>query len=229
MYQDLSPLIISLKTSVTATIIAFILGIYAARLVRKCDKKWVGILDSLFTLPMILPPTVVGFFLLVLFGKNGVIGSILIHFGIQLIFSWSSTVIAAAVVAFPLVYRTLRGSFEQIDDNIIFAARTLGMSEGAIFWKIILPICWPGMAAGSILAFARALGEFGATMMIAGNIPGKTQTMPLAVFFAVESGNMKLAGLWVSLLIIVSLICMLLINYWNQIQKSFGKVIRRRK
>ncbi len=227
--QELSPLIISLKTSVVATIIAFVLGIYSARLVRRCDKKWVGILDSLFTLPMILPPTVVGFFLLVLFGKNGVLGAILIRFDIQLIFSWSATVIAATVVAFPLVYRTLRGSFEQIDENIIFAARTLGMSERKIFWKIILPICWPGIVAGNILAFARALGEFGATMMIAGNIPGKTQTMPLAIFFAVESGNMKLAGFWVSLLIIVSLICMVLINYWNQIQKSFGKTVRRKK
>ncbi len=120
MYQDISPFIISLKTSITATSIAFIFGIYAARLVTKCDKRWVGILDSLFTLPMILPPTVVGFFLLVLFGKNSILGVILIHLGIQVIFSWSSTVIAAAVVAFPLVYRTLRGSFEQVDKNIIY-------------------------------------------------------------------------------------------------------------
>jgi len=215
MNLELSPFIISLKTTSVATLIAFILGIYGAKFVVRCDKKYKSIIDGLFTLPMVLPPTVLGFFLLILFGKHGFLGKALLTIGIQIIFSWWATVIAAAVVAFPLMYRTARGAFEQIDENILNAARTLGMSEREIFWKITVPMSWSGIAAGTILTFARALGEFGATLMIAGSIPGKTQTMPLAIFFAAESGDMQKALIWVFLLIIVSLFSIFLMNYWN--------------
>ena len=213
MHQDLSPFIISLKTTSAATAIAFVLGIYTARMVMRCDKRWRGLIDAIFTLPMVLPPTVVGFFLLVLFGRNSFIGKLLLSINIQIIFSWWATVIAATVVAFPLMYRTTRGAFEQLDPNIISAARTLGMSERIIFWKIIIPISWSNIVAGTILAFARALGEFGATLMIAGSIPGRTQTMPLAIYFAAESGDMQTAFIWVLLLIAVSFVSIFLINY----------------
>ncbi|MDF2841083.1 MAG: molybdenum transporter permease subunit [Clostridia bacterium] len=228
MNQDMAPFIISLKTTGVATAIAFVLGIYGARLVIACDKRWRGLIDGVFTLPMVLPPTVVGFFLLLIFGKNSLVGKFLLSMGIQVIFSWSATVIAATVVAFPLMYRTVRGAFEQMDQNIVLAARTLGMSERKIFWKITVPLSWPGIIAGTVLAFARALGEFGATLMIAGGIPGKTQTMPLAIFFAAESGDMEKALIWVLLLIAVSFTSILLLNYWNQIQAGFkaGRRVR---
>jgi molybdate transport system permease protein len=224
----MAPFIISLKTTGVATAIAFVLGIYGARLVIACDKRWRGLIDGVFTLPMVLPPTVVGFFLLLIFGKNSLVGKFLLSMGIQVIFSWSATVIAATVVAFPLMYRTVRGAFEQMDQNIVLAARTLGMSERKIFWKITVPLSWPGIIAGTVLAFARALGEFGATLMIAGGIPGKTQTMPLAIFFAAESGDMEKALIWVLLLIAVSFTSILLLNYWNQIQAGFkaGRRVR---
>jgi molybdate transport system permease protein len=224
----MAPFIISLKTTGVATAIAFVLGIYGARLVIACDKRWRGLIDGVFTLPMVLPPTVVGFFLLLIFGKNSLVGKFLLSMGIQVIFSWSATVIAATVVAFPLMYRTVRGAFEQMDENIVLAARTLGMSERKIFWKITVPLSWPGIIAGTVLAFARALGEFGATLMIAGGIPGKTQTMPLAIFFAAESGDMEKALIWVLLLIAVSFTSILLLNYWNQIQAGFkaGRRVR---
>lgn len=212
MATDLSPLWISLKTTGVATLIAFILGIYGARLVLRCSKKWRVLIDVLFTLPMVLPPTVVGFFLLLLFGKRGAVGSFLYSLGIQIVFSWGATVIAATVVAFPLVYRTTRGALEQIDQNILNAARTLGMKERTIFWRITLPMAWPGILSGIVLGFARALGEFGATLMLAGSIPGRTLTMPLAIYFAVQGGDMKAAMTWVICVVALSFISMFAIN-----------------
>lgn len=214
--MELSPLWISLKTTSLATLIAFILGVYGARLILKCEKKWRGILDAIFTLPMVLPPTVVGFILLIIFGKRGVVGQFLLKMGIQIVFSWSATVIAATVVAFPLVYRTTRGALEQIDQNIINAARTLGMKEERIFWRIAVPMAWPGIMSGIVLGFARALGEFGATLMLAGAIPGKTVTMPLSIYFAVQGGDMKTAQTWVILIIILSFMSMLSMNYLSR-------------
>jgi molybdate transport system permease protein len=181
---------------------------------KKKDKFKV-FLDALFTLPMVLPPTVIGFFLLLIFGKNGPIGNILFALGIKLIFSWPATVIAATVVAFPLMYKTTCGAFEQIDKNIINAARTLGVSEWRIFWTITIPLAWPGIAAGTVLSFARALGEFGATLMMAGNIPGKTQTIPVAIFFAVEGGDMNTALYWVLIIFLLSLTVIISTNYWS--------------
>lgn len=210
--MDFSPLYISLKTAGLATVITFVLGIYAARFIVKL-KKYQGFIDGLITLPLVLPPTVVGFFLLLILGKNSLIGSFFNLFDINIIFSWPATVITAVVVSFPLMYRTTRGAFEQIDQDLIFAARTLGMSEEKIFWKITLPLAKSGILAGAVLAFARALGEFGATIMLAGNIPGKTQTMSTAIYSAVQANNQEIAFIWAGIIIVVSLIVMLLMNY----------------
>jgi len=220
MNMDFSPFWISLKTAFTATVLTFFFGISAAWLVTKYRGKLKGIVDGLLTLPMILPPNVLGFFLLAVFGRKGLIGKLLYSLDIQIIFTWWAAVLAAAVVAFPLMYKTARGAFEQIDMNIIYAARTLGVSEWIIFWRVIVPLAWPGIAAGAVLAFARALGEFGATLMVAGNIPGKTRTIPLAIFFAVEGGEMDKALLWVALIFFISLAVIVLMNYWCGYQRK---------
>lgn len=220
MEFDATPLFISAKTAVVSTIICFFLGVAVAWFITK-KSGWIkGFLDAVFTLPMILPPTVLGFFLLLIFGRKGPIGSFLYKMGISIIFSWPATVIAAAVVAFPLMYKTTRGAFEQIDNNLLNAARTLGVSEWKIFWTIAIPLAWPGVAAGTVLAFTRALGEFGATLMIAGNIPGKTQTIPIAIFFAVEGGDNDKALLWVLIISVISTIIILLTNYWTNRQQK---------
>lgn len=217
--MDFSPLYISLKTAGLATVITFILGIYAARFICKL-KKYQGFIDVIITLPLVLPPTVVGFFLLLFLGKNSFIGQFLALFDINIIFSWPATVITAVVVSFPLMYRTTRGAFEQIDKDLIFAARTLGMSEEKIFWKIILPLAKSGILAGAILSFARALGEFGATIMLAGNIPGKTQTMSTAIYSAVQANDQETAFVWAGIIIVVSLMVMVLMNYWLKQQQK---------
>jgi len=209
---DLSPLWISLKTAATATVITFFLGIAAARWMVGYRGKGKGLIEGLFISPLVLPPTVVGFLLLLLFGKNGPIGQLLLQLGVTVIFSWSATVIAATVVAFPLMYKTALGAFEQIDANLLRAARTLGASERTVFWQVILPLAWPGIVAGTILAFARALGEFGATLMLAGNIPGQTQTIPVAIYFAVEAGDMRQALVWVLIILTISLTVLTALN-----------------
>ncbi|EGW37544.1 molybdate ABC transporter permease subunit [Desulfosporosinus sp. OT] len=225
---DFSPLLISLRAVIIATIVTFFLGIAAACFVSGYRGKFKGLIDGVLTLPLVLPPTVVGFLLLLLFGKNGPLGKLLMAIGMTVIFSWPATVIAASVVAFPLMYRTVRSAFEQIDQNIINAARTLGVSEWKIFWKITIPLSWPGVAAGTVLAFARALGDFGATLMIGGNIPGKTLTIPAAIFFAAESGDMRKALVWVILIFVISLIVMTLMNYWTDYQSKMTATIGRR-
>ena len=214
---DLSPLWISLKVALPATIFTFVLGICAARTVVKL-KHGQAVLDGLFTLPLVLPPTVVGFFLLLAFGKNSLVGQFFSQFGFSFIFSWQGAVIASTVVSFPLMYRTVRGAFEQINPEYLYAARTLGMPERKIFRKIMLPLAWPGILAGTILSFARALGEFGATIMIAGNIPGKTQTMSVAVYTAVQAGDRESAFLWVMIIVCFSFVMMLALNFWTSFQ-----------
>ncbi|RGH25329.1 molybdate ABC transporter permease subunit [Anaerostipes sp. AF04-45] len=215
--MDLSPLWISLKVALPATIFTFVLGICAARTVVKL-KHGQAVLDGLFTLPLVLPPTVVGFFLLLAFGKNSLVGQFFSQFGFSFIFSWQGAVIASTVVSFPLMYRTVRGAFEQINPEYLYAARTLGMTERKIFRKIMLPLAWPGILAGTILSFARALGEFGATIMIAGNIPGKTQTMSVAVYTAVQAGDRESAFLWVMIIVCFSFVMMLALNFWTSFQ-----------
>lgn len=218
--MDFSPLWISLKTAFLATIITAVIGILISYKMANYKGKGRGFIDGIFTLPLILPPTVIGFFLLLLCGKNGFVGKIFISFNKNIIFSWSATVIAATVVAFPMMYRTCRSAFEQIDKNMISAARTLGLSEIKIFFKIAIPLAWPGIIGGLVLSFARALGEFGATLMIAGNIPGRTQTMPVAIFFAVESGDMNKAILWVLIIVVISFIMIFLLNHWCDAQQK---------
>ena len=218
--MDFSPLWISLKTAFLATIITSIIGIFKSYKMANYKGRGRGLIDGVFTLPLILPPTVIGFFLLLICGKNGFVGKIFMSFNKNIIFSWSATVIAATVVAFPMMYRTCRSAFEQIDKNMISAARTLGLSETKIFFKIAIPLAWPGIIGGLVLSFARALGEFGATLMIAGNIPGKTQTMPVAIFFAVEGGDMNKAMLWVLIIVAISFIMIFLLNYWCDTQQK---------
>lgn len=218
--MDFSPLWISLKTAFLATIITSIIGIFISYKMANYKGRGRGFIDGIFTLPLILPPTVIGFFLLLICGKNGFVGKSFMSFNKNIIFSWSATVIAATVVAFPMMYRTCRSAFEQIDKNMISAARTLGLSETKIFFKIAMPLAWPGIIGGLVLSFARALGEFGATLMIAGNIPGKTQTMPVAIFFAVEGGDMNKAMLWVLIIVAISFIMIFLLNYWCDTQQK---------
>ncbi|BCZ47500.1 molybdenum ABC transporter permease subunit [Clostridium gelidum] len=222
--MDYAPLWISIKTATISTIITFFLGITISYWMSNFKGKSKGLIDGLFTLPLILPPTVVGFFLLLLCGKNGPVGKLLELFNTSIIFSWSATVLAAIVVSFPMMYRTTRSAFEQIDINILSAARTLGLSEFKIFHKIAIPLAMPGIVGGLVLSFARAMGEFGATLMIAGNIPGRTQTMPLAIFFAAEGGDMQKAMLWVIIIVTLSLFLILILNYWSEIQlKLMGR------
>ena len=172
---DWSPLFISLKTGIVATFISFFLGIYAARKVVKTTPGKKAVIDGILTLPMVLPPTVAGFFLLLIFSKRRPFGIFLYEtFDIKVVQSWLGCIIAATVIAFPLMYRNARAAFEQLDVNLIYAGRTLGMSDIRIFWKVVIPSAGPGIASGTILTFARALGEYGATSMLAGNIPGKT-------------------------------------------------------
>lgn len=216
--MDFTPILLSLKTAAASTFITFFLGMYAAW--KTANMKYgKGMLDALFTLPMVLPPTVTGFFLLVFFGKNTWFGNWLAEHGHGIIFTWQGAVIAAVVVSFPLMYRTTRSAFEQLNVNLIDAGKTLGLSKNKIFWKIVFPNCLPGILGAAILTFSRALGEFGATIMIAGNIPGKTQTAALAVYTAMQTGNRELAYQWVGAIIAISLAAMLAMNAVNRRQE----------
>ena len=219
MEFDFSPLWISLKSSAIATFVTFFLGIAAARWMLSTRIKCKPLIEGIFISPLVLPPTVVGFLLLLLFGRNGAIGQFLLQFDLTIIFTWQAAVITATVVSFPLMYKTALGAFEQIDANLLNAARTLGASEWQVFWRIMLPLAWPGILAGTILAFARALGEFGATLMLAGNIPGQTQTIPMAIYFAVEAGDMKQAAIWVLIILSLSLSVLTIVNYWTDLQR----------
>ena len=223
--MDLSPLLLSLKTACISTVITFLTGMFASRKVEKM-RHGKTILDTVLTLPMILPPTVVGFFLLLLFGNSSPLGIWLSGHGMPVVFSFAGTVAAAVVVSFPLMYRTARSAFEQMDKNLIYAGETLGLSDYKIFWKIIFPNCFPGIAGGTILAFARALGEFGATIMLAGNIPGRTQTAAVAVYAAMQNGNRVQAYQWVAVMVLISFVSVLLVNV---VEKQQMKYTMRRK
>ena len=213
--MDLSPLWISLKTASVATVFAFVAGIAVAEIMFNYRGKGKGLIDGILTLPLVLPPIVLGFLLLLLFGRNSPVGQVLQQWGISIIFSWQATVIASTVVAFPLMYKTTLSAFEQVNKDVINCARTLGASETRIFWQIVLPLSWRGIVSGTILTFARALGEFGATLMLAGNIPGRTQTMPLAIYFAAEAGKRSEALIWVVVLVAIALGVIATINYWS--------------
>lgn len=211
---DWSPLFISLKTGILATVLTFFLGIAAARLIMRLNNTAKSIVDGILTLPLVLPPTVAGFFLLLIFSLRRPFGKFLFEeFNIKMVQTWPGCVIAAFVIAFPLMYRNARAAFEQVDVDMIHAGRTLGMSERKIFWKIIVPISAPGLASGTVLAFARAIGEYGATTMLAGNILGKTRTVSVAIASEVAAGNWDTAGFWVCVIVILSFFIVAVINY----------------
>lgn len=212
--MDWSPVLISMKTASLSIFITFFLGIFAAGVVIRLKNETSKIIcDGILTLPLMLPPTVAGFFLLYLFGVKRPIGQFFIDFfGVKIAFSWGATVLAAVVMSFPLMYRSARGAFEQVDPDLTAAARTLGMSEWEIFWKVLFANATPGILSGGVLAFARGLGEFGATSMIAGNIVGKTRTLPMAVYSEVAAGNMGAADRYVAVIVVIAFISILLMN-----------------
>lgn len=222
---DWSPFFISIKTGVVATIVSFFLGLFAARKVVKAGPKVKAVADGILTLPMVLPPTVAGFFLLLIFSKRRPFGSWLYaSFNIKVVQSWLGCIIAATVIAFPLMYRNARAAFEQVDVNLVYAGRTLGMSDFKIFWKIVVPSAGPGIASGTILTFARALGEYGATSMLAGNIPGKTGTISQKIAMVIQDGDYLTAGVWV---VIVLIIAFVVIFSMNVITSKHMKTVKR--
>ena len=211
---DWSPLIISLKTGVVATVISFFLGLLAARWVVRLSYRVKAVVDGIMTLPMVLPPTVAGFILLLVFSKRRPFGIFLNHqLDIQVVHTWLGCIIAATVIAFPLMYRNARAAFEQIDANLVYAGRTLGMRETEIFWRIVVPTAGPGIASGTILTFARAMGEYGATSMLAGNIPGKTGTVSQRIAMVIQDGDYATAGFWVVIVLLIAFVIIFLVNW----------------
>lgn len=213
---DWSPLWISLHTAATTIVIVFFIGVIIAWWVERLQSQSLKIFaDAVITLPMVLPPTVAGFFLLYFFGNNRFLGQLIYQLtGIKIAFSWLATVLAAAVISLPLMYRSARGALSQVDKGMLEAARSLGMTEWRIFWRIHLPNALPGIIAGGLLAFARGLGEFGATAMIAGNIAGRTRTLPLAVYSAVAAGDWDAAGWYVAVIVGICLLVVIGLNVY---------------
>jgi molybdate transport system permease protein len=214
----LTPLILTLKVAILASFLAFLIGVAFAFFIshfRFRGREW---LDAFLTLPLVLPPTVLGYYLLVLIGRKGWIGGWLYEaFGINLIFTWQGAALAATVVSLPLVYKAARAALENVDKNLEKAARTLGLSEWAIFLRVSFPLAWRGVLAGTMLAFARAMGEFGATLIVAGNLPGKTQTLSLAVYDAVQAGKDRLALI---LVLVTSIVCVTVLVCAGRVLKT---------
>jgi molybdate transport system permease protein len=208
-----SPLFISLKTGFVAIIFIFILGVIGAIAVMKMSNRAKWVIDAIFTMPLVLPPTVAGYLLLLVFSLRRPFGIFLKNeLGIKVVQSWSGCVIAAVVISFPLMYRSARAAFEQIDSNIIYAGRTLGMSEFEIITKVVIPAAMPGLLSGGILSFARAIGEYGATAMLAGNVLGKTRTISVAIASEVAGGNFDIAGIWTCVIVLIAFVIVLAIN-----------------
>ena len=202
---DWSPLFISLKTGIVATVICFFAGIYTARKVMDLKPAARAVADGLLSLPLVLPPTVAGFFLLLIFSKRRPLGMFLWDsFNLKVVQSWLGCIIAASVIAFPLMYRNARAAFDMVDKNLINAGRTLGMSDTKIFWRVMLPAAKPGIASGTILTFARALGEYGATSMLAGNIPGKTATISQRIAMVIQDQDYVTGGIWVAVVMLIA-------------------------
>ncbi len=210
------PVILSLKVASISVVFVFFLGVLSAYIMRSINIPGKIALESLFTLPLVLPPVVIGFLLLVLIGKQGPVGIFLKNnFDTQIIFTPAAAVLAGIVVSFPLMYQSTKAAFESIDKTLEDAARTLGASEWRVFWTVTIPLSWPGLVSGLVLSFARTLGEFGATIMIAGNIPGKTQTIPLAIYFATESNDLVTAGMYVIIISVVTFSIIFGLNQWK--------------
>ena len=202
---DWSPLYISIKTAAVATVISFILGIHLARKMLFCGSRKKALIDGIMSLPIVLPPTVAGFILLIIFSKNRTFGMFLYDkFDISVIQTWAGCILAATIISLPLMYQNARAAFDQVDKNIIYSARNLGLSERTIFYKVLVPSARPGLVAGSILCFARAMGEYGATSMIAGNIQGKTSTISQTIAMVINDGNYMKAGIWVVIVLLIS-------------------------
>jgi len=212
-----TPLLLSLKVALLATLCATVLGVGMAWWLSRRQSSWHDLIDAALTLPMVLPPTVIGYYLLVLFGRRGWLGPFLADFGIELVFTWQGAVIAATVVAFPLVLKGARAAFQMVDAQYQDAARVLGVGETAIFFRVTVPLALRGIMAGVLLAFARALGEFGATLMIAGSIPGRTQTLSIAIYEAVQAGDEHTAMLLVA---ITSITCVLVLWISSRLLQS---------
>ena len=214
-----------MKTAAVSIFVTFFLGVFAARLVAGMRRERLKmVLDGILTLPLVLPPTVAGFFLLYIFGVKRPVGRFFIeYFSVKIAFSWGATVLAAVVVSFPLMYRSARGAFEQVDQDLVCAARTIGMSERAIFWRVVMPLAAPGVASGGVVAFARGLGEFGATAMIAGNIAGKTRTLPLAIYSAVAAGDMAGAYDYVAIIVMISLVAVISMNWFASRESRYKR------
>lgn len=205
----LTPLLLTLKVAGWATLLALIAGIAAGLLLARRRFPGREVVDAILTLPMVLPPTVLGYYLLVLFGRHGWLGQWLDEtFGVSLIFTWQGAVVAAAIVAFPLVFKAARAAFEAVDANYEKAARSLGYNEFKVLWRVSLPLAWHGILAGTMLAFARSMGEFGATLMVAGNLPGRTQTLSIAIYEAVAAAQDQAAAF---LVIVSSLVCLVIL------------------
>lgn len=214
--ENLSPLFLSLKIAGISIIFVFITGVFLARFLSRREFFGKNVIEALFLLPLVLPPTVVGFGLLLIFGKNGFIGQWLLKYDIQLIFDWKGAVIASIIVSFPLMYQSASGAFKTIDERLENAALTMGASKWRVFLTVTLPLVWPGLLSGLVLAFARALGEFGATLMLAGYIPGRTDTIPLVIYFAVENGEMEKAYFWVAIIVALGFSTIMWLNWWTK-------------
>lgn len=221
--MDWYPLWNSLRIAGISCVIVFFTGIFFAYYAAKLPRAVKGILDVVLTLPMVLPPTVCGYFLLLLFGMKRPFGMFLMRFGIKFVMTWYGGILAAAVVAFPLMYRTARGAFESFDENLSHAGKTLGLSNTYIFWKIRMPACKQGILAGTVLAFARALGEYGATSMLIGYTPGKTATISTTVYQLWRTNDEAGAFTWVLVNLAISTVVLLAVNMLESRQKNSGR------
>ncbi len=221
------PIFLSIRVALLATVIAFFLGVFFAYLLTKKKVPGKNIWETILILPMILPPSIVGYLLLKVFGKRGPIGAFLLDtFGIQIVFTWIACVIAATVVALPLMYQNAKGAFQSVDPSYELAAKTLGSSSFKVFRTVTFPLSGPGIVSGIVLTFARALGEFGATLMLAGNIPGKTQTIPTAIYYAVVVGKNEKASMLVLIMVLFSFALVFGLNMWLKRREKRGGLVR---
>lgn len=216
MDLNFTPLLLSLKIAGISIVIVFITGVFLARFFSRREFIGKNLLESIVLLPLVLPPTVVGFGLLLILGKNAMIGRWLFDHGVEVIFNWKGAVIASTIVSFPLMYQSAQAAFKTIDERMEKAALTLGASKWKVFFTITLPLVWPGLLSGLVLAFARALGEFGATLMLAGYIPGKTDTISLVIYFSVQNNEMDKALFWVVMIIALGLSTIMWLNWWTK-------------
>lgn len=221
--MDWFPLYNSIRIAAIATVITFFFGIFLAYYIAKLPRMLKGVLDCILTLPLVLPPTVIGFFILKSIGKNGSVGKMLMQlFNTKITMTWYASVIAVIIVTFPLMYRTVRSSFEAFDKNLIYAGKTLGLSNTFIFWKILISNCKEGILAGIVLSFARGLGEYGATSMVSGYTPGRTATISTTVYQLWREGNDALAYKWVFINVVISFVVLVSLNLLEKKAKNGG-------